>query len=453
MSALLLAILGCGTSSPAPLPDVPFQPAAKAPERQPNVLVLLLDDVATDRVGVYGEHPRPARTPTIDALAAEGVRFTEAYANPVCSPSRASLLTGRFASRTGVGFNVRPDAGHRLHDREGTLAELLKAAPTPYATFGLGKWHLQPREGQTVAHPMSQGFDSWEGAIGNLVLPDSYTDYTWYGADGSVAEHESSYLTTREIDRLVDAVQTLPEPWLVWGALHAPHGPWTPPPDALLAEPLPEGAVGPDLYDAMLEAADTELARLLAHVDRGDTLIVLLGDNGTPKEMVREPVKQAHAKGTAFEAGVRVPWIVVGPGVRSGVVSHALVSVVDLFPTVAAAAGVDPVRPGIPIDGVDLWPLLSGQSDSVRPYAFSEKAYERNDKASVRMVRDDRYKLMERGKGLSLFDLDGRNDDGPDLLEGTLSAREQASYDALKAELDRVKRSIDSTSTSSGCGR
>jgi len=446
----ILLLLACGSSAPPPLPDVPFRALREAPAHPPNVLVILLDDVATDRVGIYDEHPQPARTPTIDALAAEGVRFTEAYAHPVCSPSRASLLTGRYARRTGIGFNVRPDSGHTFPDGEGTLAEMLKASPSPYATYGMGKWHLQPREQQSVEGPMSQGFDRWEGAIGNLVLPDSYTDYTWYEADGTITEHASEYLTSREVDRLVDAVQTLPEPWLVWGALHAPHGPWTPPPDELLAEPFPEGAGGADLYDAMLEAADTELARLLDVVDRDDTLIVLLGDNGTPREMVRPPLEKDHGKGTAFEAGVRVPWIVVGPGVRRGVVSDALVSVVDLFPTVAASAGVDPQRDGVPLDGVSLWPLLDGSATSVRSFAFSEKAYVRNDRASVRMVRDARFKLMERGKKRTLHDLRDRHDDGPDVSDG-LSPEEQQAYDALKAELDRVKADLGAR-PSSGCG-
>ncbi len=450
MSALLL--FACSSPGPAPLPDVPFRARVGAPTSPPNVLVLVLDDVATDRIGAYDEHEQPAHTPTIDALAAEGIRFTEAYAHPVCSPSRASLLTGRMARRTGIGFNVRPGSDHRLPDGEGTLAELLKAAPSPYATYGIGKWHLQPRDTQTVAHPMSQGFDRWEGAIGNLVLPDSYTDYTWYEADGAIHEHESEYLTTREIDRLVDAVQTLPEPWFAWGALHAPHGPWTAPPASLLQAPVPEDASGPDLYDAMLEAADTELARLLAHVDRSDTLIVLLGDNGTPKHMIRPPLKTEHGKGTAFEAGVRVPWIVVGPGVPPGQVSDALVSVVDLFPTVAEAAGVDPQRPGVPIDGVSLWPVLSGDQRSVRRFAFSEKAYRRNDRASLRMVRDQRFKLMERGKTHTLHDLQGRHDDGPDVSE-VLSAEDQAAFEALKKELQRVKQDLDSAAGPPGCGR
>lgn len=437
---LLALLLSCAPADP---PFVPTAPRADVAGR--NVLVVLLDDVATDRIGVYGEHARPAHTPTIDALAAQGLRFTEAYAYPVCSPSRAALLTGRHGRRTGIGFNVRPDADHALPGHEGTVAELMAAGQVPYTSAGLGKWHLQPRNGQTVQPILDQGFASWSGAMGNLVKPDSYTDYTWHHPDGTVEDHASAYLTTREVDEARRLVTTLPEPWFVLAALHAPHGPWSAPPAALLTSPVRDDAPIPDLYDATLEAADRELARLLAEVDLEDTLVVLLGDNGTPKDAVRPPILPKHAKGSVYEAGTRVPWIMAGVGIAPGT-TDALVHIVDLFPTFAEMSGTDPLRAEHPIDGTSLWPLLRGEAPTVRDHVFTEKYYTDNGDASIRALRDRRYKLVQREAGFEgFFDLQGRHDDGPDLLRGkgaTLTEAEQVAYEALKAEMARTHEGL-----------
>jgi len=438
MWTTLPLLLAC--SAPA---DPPFTAGPQRAEvAGKNILVVLLDDVATDRIGVYGEHPQPARTPTIDALASRGLRFTEAYAYPVCSPSRAALLTGRHGRRTGIGYNVRPDADYELPAHEGAVGEMLAAGTTPYTSVGVGKWHLQPRNRQSIAHPKSFGFDQWSGAIGNLVLPDSYTDYRWYDDDGAVHDHESAYLTTREVDVALRLVQQTPEPWFVLAALHAPHFPWSAPPDHLVSEPVAPDASDSDLYDAMLEAADTELARLLDAVDLDDTLVVVLGDNGNPKEVVRPPLQSQHGKGTMYEAGVRVPWIMAGVGITPGVTDE-LVHIVDLFPTFAEMAGSTPQRDGYPIDGRSLWPLVRGERDTHRATLFTEKYYTRNNRASLRMVRDDRYKLIERGGGKEgLHDLADRHDDGPNLLEAPLAPEAQAAYDALRRELTTTHQAL-----------
>jgi arylsulfatase A-like enzyme len=449
---MLTMMLWMAACAPA---DPPFEAAAPRDDvAGKNVLVVLLDDVATDRIGAYGEHERPARTPTLDALAAEGLRFTEAYAYPVCSPSRAAFLTGRHGRRTGIGYNVRPDADYSLPLHEGLIPELMAAGQVPYTSAGVGKWHLQPRNGQTIQHPLQHGFDHWSGSIGNLVKPDTYRDYSWYHPDGTVEEHASDYLTSREIDEAVRLVTTLPEPWFVLAAIHAPHGPWSAPPAELLTSPVADDAPVADLYDAMLEAADHELARLLAVIDRDDTLIVVMGDNGTPKDAVRPPIEPKHAKGSVYEAGVRVPWIVAGLGIEPGV-SDELVHLVDWFPTLAQMSGTDPLRPGYDIDGQSLWPLLKGEPHTPRSLLFTEKYYTLRDGASVRAVRGPRYKLIERQSGFEgLFDLQGRHDDGPNLLKAksALSAEEEEAYQRLRSELTRVHTELGRSPADGGLG-
>jgi arylsulfatase A-like enzyme len=129
------ALAACGRPEP---------PALVTPEgRPPNVLIVLLDDVGTDKIGAYAEHPRPAHTPNLDALAAEGVLFRNAWATPQCSPSRAALLTGRYGRRSGVGRTVQAyESSYELPPDELTLPEMLRGAPDAWDSSEVGKWHL-----------------------------------------------------------------------------------------------------------------------------------------------------------------------------------------------------------------------------------------------------------------------------------------------------------------------
>ncbi|HHO52749.1 MAG TPA: hypothetical protein ENK18_18205 [Deltaproteobacteria bacterium] len=409
-----------------------------------NVLLVLLDDVGVDRIASYGVHPRPARTPTLDRLADRGVRFSRAYAFPTCSTTRSALLTSRYGRRTGVSHNVKSDASRGLPHREVTIAEVLGAGAVPYTSAGVGKWHLEPREVQSVADPLAQGFTSFSGPLGNLEADESFHDYTWHVGDGSVQTHTTTYLTTREIDEALALLQRLPEPWFLYLSLHAPHSPWDPPPDALLAEPLPVSARGlSDRYDAVLEAADTELARLMDQIDPSDTLVMVLGDNGTPGKVTRPPTNPRRAKGTVHEGGIRVPWIVLGAGVPGGRVIDERISVVDVLPTLAEMSGIDLDTLPAPIDGHSLWPLLLDEPHEPRPPVFIEKYFVNGPGASRQALIEDRYKLIRTGTGdESLFDLQARRTDGPDLLEAPLSPEAQEAYARLSFQLDALDREL-----------
>jgi arylsulfatase A-like enzyme len=322
-----------------------------------NVLIVVLDDVGVDKVSGWGLHPAAPATPRLDALAAAGVRFDRAYAEPSCSPTRAALLTGRHPSRTAVGrwIDPRPDLAG-LPDAEVTLAEALKQAPDDWATAAIGKWHLSVfAGGSPELDPNRQGFDTFRGILGNPNMASTSDgqprghDHWERVVDGTIT-WEDRWLTSVQVDDALEVAAGLPEPWLLYVGLSAAHSPWTVPPG------LPTGGTDAERFARIVTHLDGELGRLLDGLpEPARTTVIVLSDNGTPGEVVTPPWDPARAKGMLYEAGVRVPLIVAGPRVASpGSVSTALVHVTDLFSTVLDVAGL----PLAELRGVDGSPVV-----------------------------------------------------------------------------------------------
>jgi len=332
-----------------------------------NVLLIVADDLGVDEVGAYGVGTSPPPTPFLDAIAADGVLFRNAWSSPVCSPTRAGILTGRYALRTGIGYLVQTTAELGLD--EVTLPELLDAGTDgAYAHAAIGKWHL----GESVAAggalaPNLAGFDHFAGVLANLKPP--LTDYfTWEQVEDGVTTTATGYATTRQVDDALAWIDAAPEPWFCYLAFNAPHVPFHAPPPGLHSVDL-SGAGDPlddprPYYEAAVQALDAEIGRLLIGIAdlRERTTVVFVGDNGTPQQVSLPPFEPTHAKGSLYEGGVNVPLLVSGPTVVApGRECDALVSTVDLFATVAELAGVEPadVLPeGRPLDSVSLGPYL-----------------------------------------------------------------------------------------------
>jgi arylsulfatase A-like enzyme len=423
-----------------------------------NVLVVLLDDVGIDKLSAYGA-PIPAVTPTIDSLATTGVTFEAAYSRPVCVAARAALQTGRYARRTGVGINWREDDPWELGLEQVTLAEVVELSPHfQYETAYVGKWHLSSTAATGFDHPLRQGWDFYAGSFANLftVQDGMLSYYDWWKVEGGVEVPESQYATTDTVDDAVSRVMAMAEPWMLFVSLNAAHAPMDLPPPELVPTSSATGK-GYEVRE-MLGAADTELTRLLAAIPadvRGRTTIFLTSDNGTPKFQATDPIGKHRAKGTLFDGGVRVPLIVSGAGVSApGTRSQALVDLVDLFPTVASLAGVDPdtlrgpVDPSLPnvIDGIDLSPLLADPAAPFpRKYAYSElfgpPGEGPRDEVDRQMLRDSHFKLIvDHGFGtdglVQFFEYPaGTMDEGPNLLECGMTPAQQAAYDRLSADL------------------
>ncbi|MCB9663814.1 MAG: sulfatase-like hydrolase/transferase [Alphaproteobacteria bacterium] len=467
MRVLLLVLLAaCGVEG-APDPDdhtdvadLPDPPAQR--EGPPNILFVLLDDVGLDKTSAYDEHPSPPPTPVLEDLAARGVRFTQVYAEPTCSIARASLLTGRHPFRHGIGRWIFPEGGtESLPDEEVTLAELLAQADPPYTSALAGKWHLVGYDTPDPArHPLRQGFAHHRGSLSNPLdilgeKPPYTRSYTrWQKAVDGAVEMTDTYMTLDTTDEALGLMARLPEPWFLYVAYNAAHDPWAPPPAPLPGSEVRANAPAHERYAGMVRAVDHELGRLLEGLDgvlAERTLIVVASDNGTPKDVITTPSDRTRGKHTVYEGGVRVPFLVAGAGVEraAGSTSDALLSFVDVFPTLAEVAGV----PLAEVQGGDGGPLvIDGTSFLGELQAEPPPAPDRVLYAETFWplgpppwdwhrwtVRDASWKLAEEPKGrVKLFALDGSMDEGNDLLGRALTAEQEAAMTRLEAARDAL---------------
>ncbi len=454
-----------------------------------NIMVIIADDVGVDMLGIYDEGGAcdgslaacqidtdcPAGevcqtdyplTPNIAALSASGLLFRNAWANPTCSPTRASILTGRYGFRNTV---IR--AGLTLPAAEVTLAELL--ALSGYATAAIGKWHL----GGGITGPNDQGFAHYAGALTNLngtlgscsssgatcfVDSDCPLGGENCGAGGPGEDYfhwvqtedglqalvqpdpptipdEEAYATTINVDQMLswlsDPLTT--EPWFLWLAFNAPHGPFSVPPHDLISlatlatlpmvggSPAPAGTacLGQQrrpCYLAMIEAMDSEIGRVLAQVPAGTT-VIFLGDNGSPRGVTDPPFDSLKAKNTVYEGGLNVPLIVAGPLVQNpGAEVVALVNSADLFATVLDLAGA-PGPLDRTLDAVSLVPYLANPTLQLRTEVYGEVQ-------TRRAMRGTRFKLIRQDGADEFYDLEGHPPAVPadpfetnDLLAGNCS--------------------------------
>jgi arylsulfatase A-like enzyme len=391
---LILAVFSCW---------IVLAESARAQTTPPNIVMIIADDVGRDAIGTY-DGPAPAPTPNIDQLAAEGVQFSNAWANPVCAPTRGTIQTGRYGHRTML---LRPEEA--LADAEVTIPEVLAAAGSTYKSALVGKWGLSTSSGtDATGHAVRAGYDYFAGLPGALIGsyfnwtrhearyapeicdPDSHQSDACIIASSSVvsitspAPSGSHYATAVNVD---DAIGWLADheqaPWFLVLSFNAAHKPLHLPPDALHPNgtPCPSGQEGA-CYRAMIEAMDDEIGRLRAWLEQeqefDQTIVIFVGDNGSEADVVGgDPLRW---KGTLFEGGLMVPLIVRGPGVvssgQSGIarVSNALVNTSDLFMTVLDLAGVAG-SVSVTHDSFSLVPILKGFADALRQYAFAEVRY------------------------------------------------------------------------------
>lgn len=355
----------------------------------PNLVIILADDLGYGDLGCYG-HPS-IRTPQLDRMASEGMRFTDFYATAeVCTPTRAALLTGRYPIRSGMCHNryrvLRRHSLGGLPHWEVTLAELLKQRG--YATACLGKWHLGMFALQPAHHPRHHGFDFYfglphsndmdptpqapKGAAGRL---DQQADW-WNAAlfrNETLLEQpaDQARLTARYTQEAIRFIRTHKrQPFFLYLAHTFPHVP-------LFASERFRGRSPRGLYGDVVEELDWSVGQVLATLRAEGlakrTLVFFTSDNGPWLTQGRAGGSAGllrEGKGSTWEGGMRVPGIAWWPGrVPAGTVSHALACQMDLFVTCAHLAGA-PVPQDRPIDGVDIGPVLFGQQTSPRDSFF-----------------------------------------------------------------------------------
>lgn len=413
-----------------------------------NILVVIADDFGADSHSLYNNHPAASLppTPTVDALAARGVRFANACAYPVCSPSRSAMLTGRYGFRTGVTTVLGAPGEQGIYTNEFTLPELLTAT---YRTASIGKWHL----GSGATGPNAVG--GWAHFSGMLqgALGTAATNYwVWTKTTNGVSrQNYSGYATTDNVnDALAWLTQQGTNRWFLWLAFNAPHMPFHLPPTNLCPHYAGLSGTATDLqqnprpyFEAAVEAMDTELGRLLRSINTDETAILFVGDNGTVQRVIQPPYDIAgRAKDSLYEGGVRVPFIIAGPDiVNPGRTDSNVVHVVDIFATVLELAGVQTASAlpqELPNDSRSLVPILRNQ-----PFAPAEPAVLMEDTGSGpagsltgRAARLGPYKLILWDTGAEeFFDLAADPIESTNLLNGSLNAAQQTNLEALRLKL------------------
>lgn len=441
-----LTLLGCSLLAPA---------IGSADSKKPNIILIVTDDQGYPDLGCMGL--KPILTPTLDRLASEGVRATNFYVTwPACTPSRGSILTGRYPQRNGLYDMVRNDMtnyGHQytpeeyavspemtlgLDPREITIGNILKSAG--YATGVVGKWDM----GQAKRFlPLQRGFDFFYGHGNNGI--DYYTHERYgvpsmFRGNNRTEDDKGTYATDvfrREALAFIE--QNSARPFFLYLAFNAPHGassfgkPGVQAPPAYLAmyedSPIPT-KVRP--YAAAVTCMDAAVGDILAALKKDgrdkNTVVLFLSDNGGSGNGGNAPLK--GAKSTMWEGGLRVPFIAWWPGhIPQGKTSDAFLTSLELFPTFAAIADAD--LPRVALDGFDMLPVLRGEVPSRRSEMFWQR---RGDRAA----RVGHWKWLDSAKGKGLYDLSsdpGENND--------LSAEKPDVASMMREKFDAWRKAMD----------
>jgi len=370
---VLIGALALSAAAAAPLS------AAGTTARRPNIVYILSDDQGWKDVGFHGS---AIKTPTLDKLAAGGARLEQFYAQPMCTPSRAALMTGRYPHRYGLQTLVIPSAGsYGLPTDEWILPQMLKSAG--YRTAIVGKWHLGHADRKYW--PRQRGFDHQYGPLLGEI------DYFTHAAHGkrdwfrdNVPVVEQGYVTHligNDAVRLIEGHDKA-VPLFLYLTFTAPHAPYQAP-QKYLDQYAGEKDPAVRAYSAMITAMDEEIGRVVDALSRRgmleDTLVVFQSDNGGPRDaqftgevdMSRSTIPADNGpwrdgKASLYEGGTRVVALASWPGrIKPGTVVDEPIHIVDMYPTLAGLAGAS-VEKAKALDGVDVWPTLAEGKPSPR---------------------------------------------------------------------------------------
>ncbi len=406
-------------------------------ESYPNILFLIADDLGVDWGPCFAEHDL---MPNVERLCDNGVVFDRTYSTPSCAPTRATLLTGRYALRTRAGATRRhrPDdpPNRNLSLEEIIIPEVLdQIEGGNYRHAAFGKWHLSDTFNGGLRNPLLAGFQNYWGTF-------SFADYfKWPRHDnGKRGGEVRKYKTTAFVDDAISWIDdTGNRPWFAWVAFYNPHSPWHLPPlylhDFDHLDPNPDFASAKDdpsyahaYFSAMLQALDTEIGRLLHFVESAverDTYIVFIGDNGTSKGVAVPDFGRNRFKSTIWEGGIHVPLVVSGPDiVEPGRRVSALVNSTDLFATVIELAQGRSVLEQSPValDSISLVPYLRDRrTPALREWAFVDTG---NQHRKFRhAVIEGTYKLIVQSESLRLYDLENDPYERRQLINEKMSDR------------------------------
>ncbi len=369
---------------------ITLSPMLRAVEAPPNVVLIFVDDMGYSDLGCYGA--KGWKTPNLDELAQEGVRFTSFYVSqPVCSASRASLLTGCYANRVGINGALGPKSKVGLSEKETTLGNLFQLKG--YKTSAIGKWHLGDNE---KFLPTKRGFDSYFGLpYSNDMWPFHPESKTAFPAlplientkviNDNVTAEDQTKLTTQYTERATKFIDDNKEkPFFLYVAHSMPHVP-------LYVSEKFKGKSEQGLYGDVIQEIDWSVGEILKALKKNKldekTLLIFTSDNGPWLSYgnhagTKGPLREG--KGSVWEGGVRVPMIARYPSkILGGTVQNEPMMTIDIFPTLAKLIGAE--LPKLPIDGRDSWPLLASKKGAKSPHDAFWFYYGNNELQAIRM--------------------------------------------------------------------
>jgi len=405
--------------------------------QQNNILLIIGDDIGLDSLHISNTDTNATYPPipTIDSMVENGILFSNGYAYPTCSPTRASILTGRYGYRTGV---LSPETMANFSTNEYTLPEVMADQALGYGLGSVGKWHLG--NGNDSPNYVG-GWPYFAGSLGGGM--PNYS--SWTRVVNGVASNETMYATRRNVEDAMDWIDTQGTTnWLLWVGFNAAHTALHKPPNIMHSYDYLSGTSSDistnsrPYFEAMIEAMDFQINRLISHIDTNDTTIIFLGDNGTDSDVIQPPYDSAgRAKGSLYEGGTHVPFLIYGADVvNGGRTNDSVVHCADLFATILElAGGTMPAIGGE--DSRSLVPIIKDQAflpEDDRILMETDILF--GGTTSGRAIRDSQYKLIRiEGSSDLLFDMVADPLEATNLLSDSLTEEEQTAYDSLTNEL------------------
>lgn len=426
-----LLVSGCKSD------DVSIPPSIVS--SKPNILLIIADDVGIEATPGYSIGATKPNMPMLQKLAANGVTFDNVWAYPVCSPTRSSILTGKYGYHTGV---LNAEDASTVPASEKTLqAYIDEQTNNAYSHAIIGKWHLSNKEPQ---RPTQMGVGYYAGLLGGGV-----SDYnSWSLTENGQTQNYSGYITTKITDLAIDWIDNQEKPWFCWLAYTAPHTPFHLPPTEMHSQ----GSLASDqasidanpfpYFMAMTESIDYEVTRLLATLSESElenTTIIFISDNGSHPQVVQAPFQTDQAKGSLYQGGINVPMVISGKGVsRINEREGALISSTDLFSTIAELCGADvPTYEG----SYSFKSLLNSTVRGAREYNYSEILNSTNANKSGYTIRNEQFKLIVFDSGQRRFyDLKADPYETSNLLSSGLSSEQQTAMTELMNKADEIRQ-------------
>ncbi|WP_299443743.1 sulfatase-like hydrolase/transferase [uncultured Aquimarina sp.] len=425
--ACIISILSCKND------DTISEETVNPETNQPNILLIIADDMGLDATPGFDEGVIKPNMPNLESFIANGIKFNNLWSAPTCTPTRATILTGKYGVKTGVLA-----VGDEMPTSETSIQSYLdNNTSQTYSHAVIGKWHLS----NDAMSPTNMGIDYYAGLLNGGV--QSY--WNWNLTENGVTTISTEYTTTKFTDLAIDWVGAQEKPWFLWLAYNAPHTPFHLPPATLHSQgdlPTDQASIDSNplpYYMAALEAMDTEIGRLLSSFSeeaRANTTIIFIGDNGTPNQVAQSPYNSNRVKGSLYQGGINVPMVVSGYGVnRSNQVENAMINTADVFATVAdiANTGTTSIH-----NSISFKPLLIDANEEERTFIYSEVEGQNGNGYTV---RNETYKLIVFNDGTEgMYNLVEDPYENTNLLNEILSNTESIAKSDLEQRVEEIRQ-------------